>query len=250
MFKRFMRSSLAQSVIGFGVAAYMVLVKYTTRWEVIGLENVSRHIGNGQGLICMTWHSRFLMLNAAWSKKYQLPHVLISRSRDGAVVARASHFLGLKTIRGSARRALDKKGGKGGAAAFREMLKVIDAGHCVVITPDGPKGPRQRLGGGPVRLATISGAPLVSCIFAVKNRKQINSWDRFVLPLPFGKGVIIWGTPAILNPEMAEAELAKVSAELEAEMNENMARADRICGHAPCAPADLNSPPSRPKSKR
>lgn len=248
MFKRFMRSSIVQSVIGAAVAGYMVLVKYTTRWDTHGLENVSPFMGNGEGLICMTWHSRFLMLNAAWSKKYQLPHVLISRSRDGEIVARASHFLGLKTVRGSARKAASNKGGKGGAAAFREMLQVIEDGHCVVITPDGPKGPRQRLGAGPATLAKLSGAPLISCVFAVKNRKQLGSWDRFVLPLPFGKGVIIWGTPAAPGPETSDEDLARLGAALEAEMNENMARADQLCGHAPCPAADLNSPPSRIKS--
>jgi lysophospholipid acyltransferase (LPLAT)-like uncharacterized protein len=249
MFKRFMRSSLAQSVIGFCVAAYMVLVKYTTRWEVLGLERVDHLFGNGEGLICMTWHSRFLMLNAAWSKKYQLPHVLISRSRDGEIVARASHFLGLKTVRGSARRAFTKKGGKGGAAAFREMLSVTEAGHCVVITPDGPKGPRQRLGEGPLRLAQLSGAPLVSCVFAVKNRKQLKSWDRFILPIPFGGGTIIWGTPASISKTASEEELAEMRTALEAEMNANMARADKLCGHEPCEPVDLNRPRGRSKSK-
>ena len=181
-----------------------------------------------------------------------MPHILISRSKDGETVARASHFLGLKTVRGSAKRGrVQKKGnlhGKGGAAAFREMLAVVAGNHCVVITPDGPKGPRQRLGEGPLSLARHSGAPLVSCMFAVKNRKTIPSWDRFIVPLPFGKGSIIWGTPVTLASDISDAEMEALRQKLELEMNENLARADQQCGHDPCLPeADLNTSTRRPK---
>ena len=238
MFKRFMRSSAVQSLAGFLLAAYMVLVKYTTRWEVIGEERVAHLIGNGEGLIAMTWHSRFLMLTSAWKRNYQQPYVLISRSRDGEIVARTSHFLGLKTIRGSAQRA-GRKSGKGGEAALRNMQKAVTDGGCIVITPDGPKGPRQRLGDGPLTLAKLSGAPLVSCLFSVKHRKVFDSWDRFVLPLPFGKGQIIWGTPVTVDAEISQDDFASLRAQLEAEMNANIAQADRAMGHTPILPEDV-----------
>ncbi|MGB0908028.1 MAG: lysophospholipid acyltransferase family protein [Maricaulaceae bacterium] len=236
MFKRFMRSSFVASLVGWLVAAYMVLVKHTTRWEFLHAERAAPIMGNGKGVIALTWHSRFLMLNSAWKKSYQMPHVLISRSRDGEIVARTSHFLGLKTIRGSAKKAGTTKKGKGGAAASRDMIEALERGGCIVITPDGPRGPRQRLGEGPLRLAKLSGVPLLPCTFAIKSRKQFGSWDKFILPLPFGRGQIIWGTPQYVPANITSEKLEALRLDIETEMNDLLAQGDNALGHEPTWP--------------
>ncbi len=237
MFKRFMRSHAVQITVGWLVAAYMTLVKYTTRWESERFDLAKPYIGNGKGFIALTWHSRFMMLTAAWKKQWQLPYVLISRSRDGAIVAHTAHFLGLKTIRGSTRK-VENAFAKGGTKAGLEVVTAIENGGCIVITPDGPRGPRQRLGAGPLRLAKLTGAPILPCIFAVKNRKQFKSWDRFVLPLPFGRGKIIWGTPITVPADADERTLEHIRSRIESEMNIFLADADRAMGHDIVEPAD------------
>ena len=237
MFKRFMRSSAVQASLGWLLAAYMVLVKYSTRWSIERAEVAAPVIGNGKGLIALTWHSRFLMLNSAWKKQWQLPHVLISLSRDGALVAYTTRFLGLETIRGSSRKIGSGKA-KGGSAAMRQMRSALDSGACIVITPDGPRGPRQRLGDGPLRLAKMSGAPILPCTFAVRNRIQFKSWDRFVLPLPFGRGKIIWGSPVSVPADADDRKIETLRDQIEAEMNIFLIDADRALGHAAIEPAD------------
>lgn len=238
MFKRFMRSKFIQATIGWLVAAYMVLIKYTTRWTVEIPSATKALMGNGQGLIALTWHSRFMTLNAAWRKDYQMPHVLISRSRDGAIVAYTSQFLGLKVIRGSAKKAA-KVDSKGGAAAGHAITRALEGGGCIVITPDGPRGPRQRLKPGAIRLAKMRGAPVVGCIFSVKHRKVFDSWDRFVLPLPFGRGRIIWTEPLWLEAGSDDAAIDAARTSLETQMNANLALADRALGHTATEPAPL-----------
>lgn len=238
MFKRFMRSSAAALILGWLVAAYMVIVKYTTRWDVDIPDTTRALMGNGEGLIALTWHSRFLMLNAAWKRRYQTPYVLISRSRDGQIVANTSHFLGLKTIRGSAKKAT-KIDSKGGAEAGHAITSAIEGGGCIVITPDGPRGPRQRLQAGALRLAKMTGAPIVPCLFSIKQRKVFKSWDRFVLPLPFGRGRIIWGEPQFIPKDITPEALESLRFALEKEMNTLLSRADRDMGHIPIVPDDL-----------
>lgn len=235
MFKRLMQSSLMIAVIGWLIAAYMVVVKYTTRWEVEQAENIAPLRQSGEGIIVITWHSRFLMLNAAWKKKYALPHVLISHSREGAFVAQASRFLGLRTIRGSSKKRGSSRD-KGGAKASLEIVSAIESGGCIVITPDGPRGPYQRLGDGPLRLAKLTGAKIVPCTFAVSRRKKLDTWDRLILPLPFGRGKIIWGTPVTLNEDMDEQELEALRLLMETEMNKFIAQADQAMGHEPALP--------------
>ena len=236
MFKRFMRSNTVQMSLGWIVAAYMTFVKYTTRWDIERAEQVEGIIDGGKGVIALVWHSRFMMLTSAWKKEYQLPHVLISRSRDGNIVAHTSHRLGLKTIRGSAKKAA--KGdlaakAKGGAKASLDIVTALENNGCIVITPDGPRGPRQRLGDGPIRLARLTGAPLMPCTFAIRNRKQLNSWDKLIIPLPFGKGKIIWGTPVTVPADADERKIEHIRERIESEMNIFLADADRAMGHTP-----------------
>lgn len=232
MFKRLMRSSFMQALLGGLVALWMTVVKYTNRWEVTYPERAAPIIASGQGLIALTFHSRFLLLTSAWKRSYQHPHVLISRSRDGDIVAWTCRWLGLSTVRGSAKNAAKSKG-KGGGKAGRDILDAIDTGGCIVITPDGPRGPRQRVPIGPFRLARLSGAPVLPCTFAVAKRRQFNSWDRFILPLPFGKGRIVWGTAQHIPADMDDESLETIRAQVEQEMNQLMAEADQSLGHEP-----------------
>jgi lysophospholipid acyltransferase (LPLAT)-like uncharacterized protein len=236
VFKRLMRSSFMAACIGWLIAAYMVLVKYTTRWDVEHADRAKPVIESGEGLIALTWHSRFLMLNSAWKKSYALPYVLISRSRDGAIVAFTTKFLGLKSIRGSTKK-LGSGKAKGGAQAGRGIIDAINQGGCIVITPDGPRGPRQRLGMGPLRLAKMTGVPILPCTFSVARRKQFDSWDKFVLPKLFGKGKIIWGTPVTVSKDANEIEMEALRLSVETEMNTLLAQADMALGHTVVEPA-------------
>ena len=241
-----MLKSIAQSpfflkVLGAIVAAYMTLVKYTTRWSIEHSARVEPIIKGGKGVIALTWHSRFLMLTSAWKKSYQTPHVLISRSRDGNVVAHASHFLGLKTIRGSSQNASKNKGG---AKAGQDIVEAIENDGCIVITPDGPRGPYQRVVEGPIRLARLTGAPLMPCAFAIKNRKQLSTWDKLIVPLPFGRGKIIWGTPVYIPAEASDADIERYRSAIEHEMNELLAKADSAMGHEPTWPTPLKDKPA------
>lgn len=234
MFKRLLRRPGVQSTLGWSVAQYMRLIKATTRWEVRHRERVSHILGSGDGVIALTWHSRFMMLTAAWKSDELDPYVMISRSRDGAVVAATCKALKLQTLRGSARKSGKAKGGDAAAA---EAVTAIRSGGCVVITPDGPRGPRQRLGDGPLRLARATGAPLMPCTFSIARRKQFDSWDKFVLPKPFGKGLILWGTPVAIPADTSDADLEAIRLGVETEMNALMAEADKELGHVPVEPA-------------
>jgi len=238
VFKRLLRRPGVQSTLGWSVAQYMRLIKATTRWEVRHDHRIAGIIAEREGVIALTWHSRFLMLTAAWERDFQLPYVMISRSRDGAIVAATCKALGVQTLRGSARKSGKAPGKmKGGDAAAARAVTAIKSGGCVVITPDGPRGPRQRLGDGPLRLARATGAPLMPCTFSVARRKQFDSWDIFVLPKPFGKGLILWGTPVSIPSWTTDEDLDAIRVSVETEMNALMAEADIELGHAAIEPA-------------
>ncbi|MBN2208537.1 MAG: lysophospholipid acyltransferase family protein [Candidatus Coatesbacteria bacterium] len=129
------------------------------------------------------WHQRLLMMPLAY--KGRGLNVLISNHRDGELIARAVQRLGVRSIRGSATR--------GGSAGFRRMVETLRAGGDVAITPDGPRGPRWQVHKGAIVLAKATGVPIFPVTYACSRRKEFNSWDRFVVPAPFSRGVFVAG---------------------------------------------------------
>jgi lysophospholipid acyltransferase (LPLAT)-like uncharacterized protein len=80
---------------------------------------------------------------------------------------------------------------RGGAAGLRALLDVLGRGDQVVITPDGPRGPRRVAAPGVAQLAGLSGVPVLPCSAQTSRRWQLRSWDRMVIPRPFGRGVVV-----------------------------------------------------------
>ncbi|MCH8489402.1 MAG: lysophospholipid acyltransferase family protein [Oceanicaulis sp.] len=218
-------------VVGGLIGAHMALIKRATRWEVRGRAHIEPIWDSGEGLVLCGWHGRNLFMESAWPSGRQQPAILISKSREGDVVARAAGLNGVALIRGSTQNVAKKHKDKGGAAAFRDMVRWVRGGGCMAITPDGPRGPRQRVSPGAIKLAQITGAPLVPVSWSTRWGFRLSSWDRFHVPLPFGRGVIIWGEPVRLpdNPTAEDIETAR--ALIEAHLNDDMAAADIACGH-------------------
>ena len=112
---------------------------------------------------------------------------VVSKSRDGQIAAAVARYWKHEIIYGSSSR--------GGASALRQCLKVLKSKRCIVITPDGPRGPKEKVKAGIAQIATASGA-LVIPVFANPNRFwQLNSWDRFIIPKPFARIRITLGDP-------------------------------------------------------
>ncbi|GBR53306.1 3-deoxy-D-manno-octulosonic-acid transferase [Neokomagataea thailandica NBRC 106555] len=120
-------------------------------------------------------------------------HVFISRNKDGRLIADAVRPWGVTALHGStARRGKDK----GGAAALRSALKILNAGHLVAITPDGPRGPAEHVQPGAEALSRIAKCPLTPVGMAASGIR-LPSWDRLILPIPFGRGFINPGPPLV-----------------------------------------------------
>lgn len=243
MLKQVLGNPVVQFLIGRSIGLYMLLVGWTTRWTRVNRAAVEP-FWKGQGkLVGCIWHGRFTLVHKLWAFGPGVPkaRMLISQSREGGIVAHASRTVGAEVIRGSA-----AKGGqqKGGVEAMRAMARHIEGGGVICMTPDGPRGPRMRVKRGPVQLAKIAAAPLIAVTWSTSNRLVFDSWDRFILPLPFGRGALVWSDPIDPPaPDAGEAETEAVRLRLEQEMNRIAAEADRIAGVEPIEPAPLSDEP-------
>ena len=91
---------------------------------------------------------------------------------------------------------------------------------------------------GAIQLAKLSGAPIVLFAWATKRRVVFNSWDRFVMPLPFGEGYLLWGGPIVVPADATPEEQENLRARLERELIDLTQEADRLAGVEICQPAD------------
>ena len=135
----------------------------------------------GEGpLIFACWHGELLMLPYLYKRYRKTPHakVLISDHFDGLLISKTIKYFGLDTIAGSTNRNASR--------VLIQAIKAIKDGYDIGITPDGPKGPRHAVSDGVIIMAQKTNAKVI--LVGIKSTKfwQLNSWDRFTIPKPFG----------------------------------------------------------------
>jgi len=172
-------------------AGLIRLIHLLLRKETIGLEKVVPLWKRGESVIIAFWHDQLLLM----APGYRGPgtRILISQSKDGELIARTMEFLGQGAVRGSSSR--------GGSAALREMVRLAKEPYDLAITPDGPKGPRHEAKQGVAQLAKLTRRAIVPMSFVASRGHRFASWDRFLLPYPFARGVYAYGEPLYCGEE-------------------------------------------------
>lgn len=230
--KRLLRTTPVRAALCWLAASYIRLVRATGRWQVFGLEHVQPLWDRGEPFVSCFWHGRLLLMIPLWTHSRPI-HMINSPHPDGQMMARMQAYFGVRSIAASSTR--------GGTAGTRASVKVLRDGGYVAITPDGPKGPRMRAGVGTVAIARMGRAVLVPCTFSTRRRWVLGTWDRLVVPLPFSRGVYIWGEPVTVPADATPEQVEAARRLLETRLNAITAEADRLCGHAAIEP---EAPPS------
>lgn len=230
-------SSFIHRVVGRIVGAYMLFCGWTTRWTRVNEAGARAAWAAGKPLIVCYWHGRIMQSHVGWRQSEGAPRtlMLISQSKEGEAIAQACMMVGLDVVRGSTDKAHKRKGG---AEALRAMVKTLRAGGSVAITPDGPKGPRMRVQPGVIQLARLSGASMICLGWSTRPRKAFNSWDRFMLSIPFSRGAYVWSDLLSVPRDADDAALEAARLALENELTRVAHEADRLVGVAPIPPAD------------
>jgi len=193
--KRWVRS-FGRGTAGWLGRATLSLLSKTWRVEVLGQENLDASIEAGPGCFISLWHGRMTL--AAPTYAHRGWHVLVSQSGDGDVSEKLLEASGYHVIRGSSSR--------GGARALREMLRVLDEGAVLFLTPDGPRGPMHTVNPGLAFMARATGREIVPLGFACDRAWHADSWDHFTIPKPFAQVRVVYGEPVLVSRDADEAE--------------------------------------------
>ena len=167
-----------------------------------------------QPVLYTAWHCH-LLFPLFYSRHYadQLPPVVLmaSPSRDGEFIAEVARGLGFTVCLGSRR--------KGGVQALKQLADYYRRGYSCGLIADGSRGPARVVQNGPLYLARITGAPIVPLSVAASRRKVFQTWDRFVLPLPFSRMALLVGQPLTVPPTARGPALEVLRLALEDRLN-------------------------------
>jgi len=164
------------------------LIKLTNQsyqLEVEGWAPVKKALDAGDSLVFSSWHGK------SWVPAYFLRdlgiYALTSLSRDGSYMTEILHKLGWKTVRGSSSR--------GASRSLLALYRKLKEGASTALTPDGPTGPIYQVKPGIIFLQEKAGSMLVPMGVEACWKKNFNSWDQYLLPLPFSKTALVFGEP-------------------------------------------------------
>lgn len=230
MFERLAKSRLAAKAAAFLIGAYIRVVRWTSSRRIVGKEHLDEAVEAGKGAILAFWHGRMLLAPTAREVVDGRFFMLISIHRDGEIIARAVKSFGVDFIRGSAANPKKPDLDKGGASATAQMVAVLKDGGLIGFTPDGPRGPGEKVQAGLIKLAQLSGAPILPVGFSSSRGRRLRTWDRFLFSAPFSRCAYV-ASPAIwISPENDPETVESARRRVENALKDATQQADRVAG--------------------
>ncbi len=201
-----------------------MVVGRTWRFEVIADDGVTPafHGFNPSREIYCFWHQ--CVLPCAYYYRSTHATILISQSFDGELITRTLQLLGYRAVRGSSSR--------GGRDGLMRLRQVLGQGTPTIFTADGPRGPIYRSKPGPIKLAQLTGAPIGVFHLEPQHTWRLNSWDRFLVPLPFTRIAVSWGAWTTVDAGSSSDELEHKRQQLDHSLERARVRAYAHVGRA------------------
>lgn len=209
--------------------AFTAVLAWVAAWLLRGLfltlrpTYIQRNFENqvmdtGQPALLAIWHGRLLYFIPFY--RHKTGTVLVSPSRDGELISQVLARFGIHATRGSSSR--------GGREGLRQLVERVRQGCYGAFTPDGPRGPRYHVKAGLVSAAKKTGAPVLPVVYNAKWKRVLRSWDRFIIPLPFSRIVVVYGKPIYVPATASSSTLQEKRQEVEAVLQHITSVADNF----------------------
>ncbi len=186
----------------------------TWRYRIVDDDSLKRLRAERTPILFTLWHGQMLPL--LWHHRNQGVAVLVSEHKDGELIARVLQWMGYALIRGSTSR--------GAGRALIGLVRTLREGGDVAVTPDGPRGPRHKFAPGAAVAANRAGAPILPAVAHVDRFWKLASWDEFIIPKPFARITIAYGSPTMVTASTPREAAAEVE-QLERLMHDTYERA-------------------------
>ena len=205
------RSSLLTRLAITAFTRAVQLLFYTLRRDFRAkTAKTSPYIASGpERFLYCVWHDSIMM--PIFAARHVYSSALVSRHHDGSYIAGILGMVGISSVRGSTKH--------GGARAFRQMITTAKDKH-IVITPDGPRGPRRKMRSGIVFLASHTGRAIIPTAYGcIRSWNIQGSWTDLMMPKPFTKIFLLAGEPIKVPADLSREQVARYMALVQDEMN-------------------------------
>ena len=160
-----------------------------------------------------------MMISFCWKSNSRI-NILASGHSDGRFGAIVGKYFGLNNIPNSANNK---------SITLKPIFKLLKSSKCIGITPDGPRGPNQKVSDGIIKIAKTTQVPIIPIGFASSKFKKLNSWDSFLITLPFSKCAFVWNNPIKIPSTSGKKQIEYYKKLLEKRINESVLIAKKQC---------------------
>ncbi|MCP4454397.1 MAG: lysophospholipid acyltransferase family protein [Planctomycetes bacterium] len=215
------KHKLATRIFALCVHGFLELLYRTCRLSTTNLKAIEKREAQGRNIFAF-WHGRMLYPIYYYMRTITTAKaaILISQSKDGDYGEALVKRLRGTCIRGSSSR--------GGFKALNDLSNLLAKDYNLALTPDGPRGPAYHAQVGILKLAQYSQATIIPTTYNASRKITLNSWDRFIIPLPFCRVHLAFGDPVTIPQESNKKEVEAFRRSLE----EVLLRLDRECEKA------------------
>ena len=207
--KKLFKFSVTQKILAFLGYIYILFVGVTSKIEIENDEFSKKMWDENKPFILAFWHSQLMMIGYVWKSKAIL-NMLASSHSDGRFGAYIASYFNLKNISIIA---------KNKSPSLRQIFKILQDNNYLGVTPDGPRGPKNKVSEGIIKIAIHSQVPIIPLGFASNKNFRLKSWDSFLITYPFSKCKFVWGEPIIIPSKTKDNEIEKYKLYLEKEIN-------------------------------
>tara|TARA_B100001250_G_C19627328_1_gene712144 strand:- start:304 stop:966 length:663 start_codon:yes stop_codon:yes gene_type:complete len=216
--KKIIKLKFIQHLLSIIAAIYIFLVRITSNIEIINLKIPKNYWDNRKPFILAFWHSQLMMISFTWTNKYKI-NIIASNHSDGRFGALVGRFFKLNNI---------PRSSKNSNASLKIIYKLVKNNEYIGITPDGPRGPKEKVSAGIIKLASSLEIPIIPCGYWSNRNFQLNSWDRFLITLPFSKCYFVWSDPINIEKEIQNNNISEQQIILEERLNQITQEAKKL----------------------
>ena len=191
MLKRLSKNNFFLQIFANLVFLSLWIIKSTSNWNGVNEEIIEKELLKKKTLIVLIWHYQLMGSTFSWKFKPKLRPIATSH-RDGQLSTLVQKKFGLDPL-------LRKKDNP--TFLIKNISKAVQNEDCIYITPDAPHGPPKKINTNIFKLCQKFDLNIAILSFHTNRYFRINSWDKLKIPLPFSKGIYLWGNKIIQSKE-------------------------------------------------
>ena len=213
--KKLLKHFIVQQLLALIAFIYIVFVKITSNIKYENIDSPTKYWKNKKPFILAFWHGPLMTFSYTWKINKKL-NILASSHSDGRFGASIARYFKVNNIPISS---------DSNNLSLRPIFKILNSNNYIAITPDGPRGPKEKVSDGIIKIAKISKVPIIPVGFGSSKNFCLKSWDSFLITLPFSKCRIVWGDAITIPENLEDKEIEIYKKLIEEKINECVKKA-------------------------